>query len=379
MNYIQVVDDIFKQFDGQKFSIKLWDGKNRHYGKGKTSSFTLFIKNSNTVQRLLSQGSLGFGESYMDGSLQIEGNIEAYLKLRHQVKHIRKSWRMVLGKFLSDRKIPKDRKSQISYHYDLGNEFFKLILDNKTMMYSSARYQKGSEALAKAQENKLKLISDWLNLPKKADVLDLGSGWGGFAIYAARIFRWNITGFTLSGKQLEFSKNLIKNNKLENLIAFHERDMTRPLSHKKYDGIVVIEAIEHVGQESLAAFFKELKKALKPGAPLIIQTTGRYLFKRVDRWTLKYVFPGGYIPTKDELFKHAIDAGFTIENFRDDTQDYIYTISEWIRNLEKNQTKIEKMFDPSFFRLWHLWMHGAKVNFELGDMSLFRMKLRSPI
>ena len=297
----------------------------------------------------------------------------------YQVKHIRKSWRMILAKLLSDRTVPKDRKSQISYHYDLGNDFFKLILDNKTMMYSSARYENGSETLAKAQENKLKLISEWLNLPKNADILDLGSGWGGFAIYAAKIFRWNITGFTLSSKQLEYSQNLVKKTKLHKFISFYERDMTKPLSRKKYDGILVLEAIEHVGQESLATFFKELKKALKPGAPLIIQTTGRYQFKRVDRWTLKYVFPGGYIPTKDELFKHAIDAGFTIENFRDDTSDYIYTISEWIRNLEKNQPKIEKMFDAPFFKLWYLWMHGAKVNFEIGDMSLFRIKMSTPI
>lgn len=379
MDYIHVVDEIFRQFKGQKFSIKLWDGKTRHYGAGKISAFTLTIKTPETVQRLISQGSLGFGESYMNGSLQIEGDIETYIKLRHQFKHIRKSWRMILAKFLSDRKIPKDRKSQISYHYNLGNEFFKMILDGKTMMYSSARYEKDTETLAKAQENKLKLISNWLELPKNAHILDLGSGWGGFAIYSTRIYRWNITGFTLSSKQLEYSKSLIEKNKLKSQVSFHERDITKPLPHKKYDGIVVIEAIEHVGQKSLPDFFQELKKSLKPESPLIIQTTGRYQFRRVDRWTLKYVFPGGYIPTKDELLKNAIEAGFTIENFRDDTQDYIYTISEWIHNLEKNQAKIEAMFDESFYRLWHLWMHGAKVNFELGDMSLFRMKLRSSV
>lgn len=378
MNYIKVVDEIFRQFKGQKFAIKLWDGKIHYYGTGKSSAFTLIIKNPETVQRLLAQGSLGFGEAYMDGSLQIEGDIDTYIRLRHQFKRVRRSWRLAFAKLLAVRKIPRDRESQIAYHYDLGNEFFKMILDNKTMMYSAGRYKKGTEKLILAQKNKLNLITDWLNLSKGATVLDLGSGWGGFAIYSAESFKWNIIGYTLSNAQLDYSNKLIKKNKLDNLVSFQKQDITKVFLSKECDGIVVIEAIEHVGQKSLPTFFKKLRKALKPGAPLIIQTTGRYQPRRVDRWTLKYVFPGGYIPTKDELFKHAANAGFIVENFRDDTQDYIYTISEWIRNLEKHQTKIEEMFDKPFYRLWDLWMHGAKVSFELGDMSLFRIKLRKP-
>ena len=377
MNYVRVIDEIFRQFKGQKFSIKLWDGKERYYGSGKITAFTLLIKNEATVQRLLAQGSLGFGEAYMDGSLQIRGDLEAYLRLRHQFKQVRRSWRLALATFLAGRKIPHDRKGQIIQHYDLGNEFFRMILDHKTMSYSAGRYENVSETLEQAQLKKLNFICEWLDLPANASILDLGSGWGGFAKFAAQTFKWHVTGYTLSNAQLNYCKKVASIKTVKNLIVFKDRDMTN-LPTTQFDGIVIIEAIEHVGKEKLTNFLYDVAKALKPGTPLIIQTTGRYQPHRVDRWTLKYVFPGGYLPAKSELFDAASDAGLIIEEFRDDTQDYIFTMTEWIKNLESHKSDIERMFDKSFYRLWELWMHGAKVNFEIGSMSLFRIRLRKP-
>lgn len=377
MNYVRVIDDIFRQFEGPKFSIKLWDGEERYYGSGKLTAFTILFRDQNTVQRLLSQGSLGFGEAYMDGSLQIKGNLEDYLRLRHQFKRVRRSWRLALATFLSGWQVPRDRKDQIAYHYDLSNDFFQMFLDNETMSYSAGRYEVASETLEQAQQKKLNFICDWLGLSAGASVLDLGSGWGGFAKFAARSFKWHVTGCTLSNAQLEYCERVVKTKDLRELLDFRYRDMTKP-PMKKFDGVVIIEAIEHVGKDNLNQFFLNVTKALKPGAPLIIQTTGRYQPRRVDRWTLKYVFPGGYLPAKDELFDAARAAGLAIEDFRDDTKDYTLTMTKWIKNLENHKVDIEEMFDESFYRLWELWMHGAKVNFELDEMSLFRIRLRKP-
>ncbi len=376
MDYIEVINKFFSQYKGPKFSVWLWDNKERFYGIGNSSSFKLIIRDAFTVKRLLSQGSLGFGESFMDGSLIIEGDIEEYLKLRHHFKMTRFSPFLAIAQFLAGFTIPKDRKAQIAYHYDLGNDFFKMILDDKTMSYSAGLYKKKSESLANAQENKLDLICKWLKLPKNATILDLGSGWGGFAIHAAKKYKWHITGYTLSKAQLDYCHKLSKSNHLEHLISFKYQDMLAYFPSNKFDSAVMIESIEHVGQKNLFPFFHKMKHVLKKGAPFILQLTGRYIPKRVDRWTLKYVFPGGYLPAKSELLEAAKDAGFLVEEFRDDTLDYIRTMTEWIKNLEMNQSYIEKMFDEKFYRLWYLWMHGAKANFELGGMSLFRIKLR---
>lgn len=379
MNYIKVVDKIFQQYEGPKFSVKLWDSKERFYGSGRSLNFKLIIKDAPTVQRLLSQGSVGFGESFMDESLKIEGDIETYLKLRHNFKKIRFSPFLALAKLLAGLTIPKNRKDQIAYHYDLGNNFFSMILDNKTMSYSAGLYKKNSESLANAQKNKIEFIYRWLNLPKNASVLDLGSGWGNFALYAAKKYKWQVKGYTLSKAQLDYCEKLIKTNRLNHLISFEYHDMLTNFPSAKFDGIVMIESIEHAGQKNLIPFFHKIKSILKKGAPLILQLTGRYIPKRVDRWTLKYVFPGGYLPAKSEIFEAARNTGFLIEEFRDDTEDYIRTMTEWIKNLEEHQEDIEKMFDKRFFRLWYLWMHGAKVNFELGEMSLFRIKFQNSI
>ncbi|MDP3697016.1 MAG: cyclopropane-fatty-acyl-phospholipid synthase family protein [Candidatus Taylorbacteria bacterium] len=373
MNYSKVIQEIFSQFKGPKFSVKLWNGHEYFYGTGPSKTFTLIISDEKTARRLLAQGALGFGEAYMECQLRIEGDIEAYLRLRHQFKRVRRSWRLLWATFLTHRSIPQDRKEQIAYHYDLGNDFFRMILDHKTMSYSAGRYETGSESLADAQFKKLEFISDWLDLPAGALVLDLGSGWGGFASYAAKDLQWKITGYSLSNEQLEYCRSLIGKNHLEHLVSFEYRDMLEDLPENQFDAVVMLESIEHIGKQRLAPFFVQLKQALKPGGLLYVQVTGRYKPRPVDPWTLKYVFPGGYLPAKEELLTAAGKAGFVVEEFRDDTPDYIYTMTQWIKNLESHRTEIELKFGKPFYRLWELWMHGAKVAFEVNSMNLFRI------
>ena len=378
MNYSRTIDEIFSHFNGPRFSIKLQDGQERFYGTGSSTTFTLVIEDEKIAQRLLAQGALGFGEAYMEGRLKVEGNLEAYLRLRHQFKHVRRSLRLMWATFLASRSVPRDRKDQIAYHYDLGNDFFQMILDQETMSYSAGRYETGSEDLATAQKKKLALIYQWLNLPTSASILDLGFGWGGFAQYAAKNMQWHITGYTLSNAQFEYCQQLIRTNHLEDLVSFEYRDMVEDLPTSQFDAIVMIESIEHVGKQRLSPFFQKLKQVLRPGGSLYIQATGRYKPRPVDRWTLKYVFPGGYLPAKEELLAAANQAGFSVEEFRDDTPDYLRTMTEWIKNLENHREDIERKFDQSFYRLWELWMHGAKVAFEVNSMSLFRMRLKRP-
>ena len=314
----------------------------------------------------------------MEGHLRVEGDLEAYLRLRHQFKHVRRSLLLTLATFAAVWSTPHNRKDQIAYHYDLGNDFFQMILDHKTMSYSAGRYEKNSEDLESAQQKKLEFVCHWLNLSDGASVLDLGSGWGGFASYAAKSLRWNIAGYTLSNAQLEYCRKLVEENHLEKFISLEYRDMLEDLPATQFDAIVMIESIEHVSQQRLAPFLRQLHEVLKPGGSLYIQATGRYKSHRLDRWTQKYVFPGGYLPAKEELLTAAIQAGFTIEEFKDDTPDYIRTMTEWIRNLESHRADIEKKFGQPFYRLWELWMHGAKVAFEINSMNLFRMRFRRP-
>jgi len=376
MNYAKVLDDIFKQFDGPKFGVRLWDNKTNYYGKGNSVDFTLYISKPNVVKRLLSEGALGFGESYMNGTLDIEGDLEAYLKLRHQFKHVKPSPRLLLAKLWAELTKPKDRGGQIAYHYDLGTDFFSLFLDKETMSYSAAHFKSEKDDLGKAQENKLNLVCDWMNLSADSRILDLGSGWAGFATHAAKEHGWYIDGKTLSQKQLDYCNELIEENDLGNKIQLKYEDFTSIKGDKKYDGAVMIEALEHVGKDNIGVFLKDIGDKLDSGAPFYLQFTGRYKPKTVDPWTLKYVFPGGHLPSKQEFLNAAENAGFIVEKFEDHTEDYKKTMSVWVNSIESHQSEVEKIFDTKFFRLWKLWTHGASVNFEIGDMSLFRVLIR---
>ena len=378
MDYARVVDEIFSQIRGVNFDIQLWDGKKLQYGQGRNKDFRLIIEDEWTAKRLLSQGALGFGESYMDGKLRVEGDLEAYLRLRHQFKAIKPSLRLAVAAFLAARSVPKDTMEQISYHYDLGNDFFKLILDHKTMSYSCGLYLNGKEPLDVAQQNKIKMVCAWLDLPRGAKVLDLGCGWGGFASYAAMNHKWWITSCTLSKEQLNYCKELVKTHSLQKYVNLQYRDMLVDLPDEKFGAIVMLESIEHVGKQRLEPFIQKLYDRLKPGGVLYIQTTGRYKPKMPDKWTLKYVFPGGYLPAQQELVDFSSSAGFELRKLIDGTPDYILTLSEWIKRLESNRSGIENMFDPTFYRLWELWMRGAKVAFEVRSMGLFRIELRKP-
>ncbi len=378
MDYAQVINEVFGQIEGVRFGIRLWDGRKLEYGKGRKKAFTLLFHEEKAAKRLLSQGSLGFGESYMDGSLQIEGSLDEYLKLRHQFKKVKPSVRLATAKLMASRDTPKDTKGRIAYHYDFSNEFFKLILDKRTMSYSSGIYVNGQENLGQAQQNKIKLVCEWIDAPSGAKILDLGCGWGGFATYAATNYDWTITSCTLSVEQLKFCKDLVRKKSLQKKILLEYRDMLTDLPDGEFDAIVMLESIEHVGKSRLNAFIKKLYQKLKPGGVLYIQASGRYKPKALDRWTLKYVFPGGYLPSQQELVDSASGSGFKLKRFVDDAPNYALTIDSWIKNLETNRHTIEKDFGVETYRLWELWMHGARIGFEVGSMGLFRMKLQRP-
>ncbi len=373
------IDELFSHVQGVTFHVQLWDQTIREYGRGKKPAFSIAFNTKEAAKRLLTQGSLGFGESYMDGSIEIDGDIEAYLRIRHQFRSIKPSPHLALTALWARRTTRSQRSEHIAYHYDLGNEFFGLFLDKKTMSYSAGLYDKSTKDLAQAQENKLELICDWLSLPTGASVLDLGSGWGGFAVHAALRHNWSVTGYTLSQQQLSYCNQLIKKHTLTKRITLHQQDMLDELPDEQYDAIVMIESIEHVGKLHLTEFITALYDRLRPGGVLYIQTTGRYEPRGVDRWTLTYVFPGGYLPSKPELLDAANSCGFEVIRCVDDTPSYIQTLSEWVTRLDTHEAVITEQYGMSFFRLWHLWMHGAKVAFEMNSMNLFRLEFRKPL
>ena len=181
---------------------------------------------------------------------------------------------------------------------------------------------------------------------------------------------------SLSKKQISHCEDMIKSKKLKGKVKYVYADMLSDVTDKKYDAIVMLESIEHVGEVRLQKFIDNLQKHLNPNGYIYIQATGQYKKRRVDKFILKYVFPGGYLPPIQEILDGVLQARLKVKHMQDDTSDYIATLSEWISRLEKNKQTIEGSYGSSFYRLWYLWLHAARISFETDFMSLFRILLR---
>ena len=267
----------------------------------------------------------------------------------------------------------KKSKSQISFHYDLGNNFYNLWLDT-SMTYSSAIF-KNSKTLEEAQYNKYKNLADVTKIKKHNTVLEIGCGWGGFVKYVNNNIGSKITGITISKEQFEYAKKY--NSHLSNIELLDYRKV-----NKKYDKIISIEMFEAVGHRNWNVFFKSLSNLLKKNglAGLQIITIAEnnfsYYLQRKD-FIQKYIFPGGMLPTKTILKTLAEENNLLIKECKSFSEDYAKTLSLWRSNFIANWDKVEKLgFDQNFKRLWEYYLCYCEVGFKTGviDVSQFLLK-----
>ena len=276
------------------------------------NSCDIKLKNENFYRRVLSQGSLGLGESYMDGWWDCDDLDELFFKilkadLEHKIVPIKLIY-MVLKSKLLNLQSKKRSARDVGYHYNLGNILFENMLD-KYMTYSCA-YWKNTNKLEDAQEAKLKLICDKIYLKPGMTLLDVGCGWGSLMKYAAQHYGTKCVGITLSQDQVDLGSKLCKGFPIE----FHLMDY-RDISGK-YDCIVSVGMIEHVGSKNYRKFFTIMNNCLKDGGLFLLHTIGTLNPKtaNADPWTDKYIFPGGELPTVQRIAK-AAEGLFVMEDW----------------------------------------------------------------
>ena len=258
-------------------------------------------------------------------------------------------------------------KKNIQYHYDLGNDFYKLWLD-KTMTYSSAIFKNEKESLAEAQENKYQLLIDSLDIKPHHKVLEIGCGWGGFAEYAAKKVGCTIKGITISPSQLKFATKRIKELNLDNKVSLELCDY-RDLKGK-YDRVVSIEMIEAVGEKYWRNYFKKIKDVLKKdglaGIQVILINNKSYqkYSKSVD-FIQKYVFPGGMLPSQEKLNENYVNAGLIEINSHSFGKSYAKTLTIWHKEFLNSLSSIKKLgFDIKLERIFKYYFSYCKAGFN---------------
>jgi cyclopropane-fatty-acyl-phospholipid synthase len=268
-------------------------------------------------------------------------------------------------------------RKNISAHYDLSNDFYKLMLD-ETMMYSSAIFSNKDEDLYSAQKNKLEKLSNKLNLKENSNVLEIGSGWGAMALHLANDKKCNVTTVTLSNEQKKLCEDRFNKHNAQEKIDILLKDY-RDLNGT-FDAIIAVEMFEAVGREYFHIFFKKCQELLKPNGVLVLQviTMPDQRYKDYSKGTdfiQKYVFPGGHLPSISKILETTTKhTRLNLNHLEEFTEDYAKTLNIWHENFENKLPEVKKLgFDNYFIRMWKMYLNYCEAAFITRNINLHQL------
>ena len=344
----------------------------------------IIIKHPGLNYNLINNGSIGLAESYMQGYFETENLSDLIELTAKNIKLIYKFSGILdfpIINFLKSKiiKNTKNRsKENIAKHYDLGNDFFSLWLDD-TLTYSSAIFDNEKQALSEAQNNKYQKLINLLKPKDNSSILEIGCGWGGFAEYIGKNYNIKLDCVTISQKQYDFAKERIYKIGLNEKVNIEIKDY-RDLK-SKYDSIASIEMIEAVGQNYLQSYFNILKKNLSDNGNVGIQaiTIDDSLFDRYKNkqdFIQKYIFPGGFLPSKKSLYQCADDNGLQFNEYNSYAKHYSDTLIIWRNEFNKKWDLIKKQgFDLNFKKMWEFYLSYCEAGFKSKNIDLIQFSL----
>tara|TARA_R110002073_G_scaffold2938_4_gene19354 strand:+ start:128938 stop:130197 length:1260 start_codon:yes stop_codon:yes gene_type:complete len=365
------------------------DGNVVALGKGAPAAH-IEIVDWRAYRMLFSGGGLGAGEGYMEGLWRSDDlvsvvrffavNVVPMQRLDNGLARLAKPLRAVLHRW--NRNSLSGSKRNISAHYDLGNEFFKLFLD-PTMMYSSAVFPSEASSLYEASVFKLEMVCRKLELNASHHLLEVGTGWGGMAIYAAKHYGCKVTTTTISQEQYHYTCEQVREQGLEHLVTVRDQDYR--LLSGTYDRIVSIEMIEAVGHQFLPTYFSSLQSMLKPEGMVLLQAITipdqryQYALKNMD-FIKRYIFPGGFLPSITELCGHiSTHTEWVVKDIEDIGRDYAKTIEHWRDAFMASLDHVEKQgFDQRFTRMWDYYLAYCEGAFRERAISTVHLLATAP-
>jgi len=323
------------------------------------------VHHDSFFQRVLTSGSLGFGEAYMDGWWDCEAIDELVTRVLPVkiagLQNILGVLKSVLFNHNS-----KSKAFQIGKrHYDLGNDLFEAMLDQR-MIYSCG-YWKEAQSLDSAQEAKLDLICKKLGLQAGQKVLDIGCGWGGFAQFAAEKYDVRVVGITVSKEQVQWVQQMSGGFPIEVRLQDY-RDL-----RENFDHIVSIGMFEHVGYKNYRLFMEVVRRNLKQDGLFLLHTIGGNIsLKSTDPWIHKYIFPNSMLPSMKQITA-ATERKFIIEDWHNFGLDYDKTLMAWYHNFEKNWPSLKEHYDQRFYRMWKFYLLACAGTFRSRTNQLWQI------
>lgn len=377
-------------------SLTLPDGEKFTFGNGENElRASMQIKNNAFFKKCVLYGDIGFGESYMDGDWETDNIVDliSWLILnRHSNPAI--SGSKIKASFVnlfsffnrfyhnSRENDPEGSRENISEHYDLGNDFYILFLD-PTMTYSSGIFRDATYTLEQAQFEKYDRLCRIMKINSDDHILEIGSGWGGFALHAAKNYGCKITTVTISEEQYKFAQKRIQDEGLDQQISIRLQDYRK--LEGKFDKIVSIEMLEAVGHKYLPVYFRKCQELLKENGSLALQVItspdSRYdeIRKGVD-FIQKHIFPGSLLPSVAKI-NHCINdhSDMTLFDIKDIGLDYAHTLNLWHLDFNRNIAKVKELgMDTKFIRKWNYYLQYCEAAFKMRNISTLQLVYTKP-
>lgn len=379
----------FSKLQQGAVSLQLPDGALLHYGEHNSPPQRLRVRENRFFRRVMLAGEIGFGEAYTDGDWTTDDlpGLMTLLAANEELLDDRRLLSATIGRWLNSLRHQlrantlKGSSRNIREHYDLSNDFFALFLD-PGMTYSSALFRNENETLEQAQRNKLHTIIEKARIGSSDHVLELGCGWGSFAIEAVRQTGCRVTGITLSHEQLTFARERVRNAGLEDRIELRICDYRHIAG--VYDKIVSIEMLEAVGHAGLKRFFQVCDQALRPGGRAVIQVITipdrKYdAYRTSTDWIRKHIFPGGHLPSVGAMAKAMASSSLNLSRLEHYGLDYARTLDLWRQILLAQRPQIFALgYDESFLRKWEYYFSYCQAGFANRIIDLALLELNKP-
>lgn len=361
-------------------------GRRHVFGDGTGPDIVLLIKDPYFQYRVMTHPSIALGEAYMDGRVEFEsGDIRLFLDMVirnmgwgsvHWVSDVMRFLRR-LGRRLTQYNPVGRSKQNVAHHYDLNGTLYDLFLD-KDKQYSCAYFAHPDDDLETAQHAKKRHLAAKMLLEPQHRVLDIGSGWGGMALYLAKTTGAHVTGVTLSEEQHKVSQQRATDAGLSDRVEFLLRDY-RDVSDT-FDRIISVGMFEHVGIGHFPEFFAKVRDLLRPDGVALLHAIGRAEGPAdTDPWINKYIFPGGYSPALSEVVPVVEKAGMYVTDVEILRLHYAKTLKAWSKRFAENRDKVAELYDERFCRMWEFYLAGSEATFRYGGHIVFQMQMTKDI
>jgi cyclopropane-fatty-acyl-phospholipid synthase len=367
------VNKLFNLCGRPPIRISLWNGASISGDKNPVA--TVHIKNKHALTKLLVHPELYFGDLYANGSVVVEGDLvklleSIYNALRFddRIGRAHKAVQQAIAR--PRRNTLEDSKANIHQHYNIGNDFYKLWLD-ENMQYTCAYYQSLEDSLEQAQINKMEHICRKLQLRPGQSVIEAGCGWGTFALHMAKYHGARVTSYNISVEQINYARENAKRAGLDDRVEYVLDDYRN--TKGRFDAFVSVGMLEHVGKDYYVELGRVVNRCLKDDGNALLHFIGRNRPHPMNAWIEKRIFPGAHPPSLSEVMPLFEELEFSILDIENIRLHYSKTLREWLERYETNLDHVKSRFDDSFARAWRMYLAGSIAAFNTGDLQLFQI------